>query len=386
MANISFTSSITKFCLITITAILIFFTLSTAKAKNISTKPFQRIYAFGDAETDAGNTKSSTGPTIFRYVSNHPYGQTFFGHPTNRYSDGRLMIDFVAENLSLPYLRPYLNEKANKSHGVNFAFAGSTALTHNFFVNNNLTFDTTPVSLQTQLGWFNEFELSLPTFYRPSVLECEAEYVTDALFWVGEIGANDYAYSYRSSVPTKTIQELATNSVIDFLQALLNKGAKYIVVQGLHPTGCLTLSMEVTPTNDRDNMGCVASVNSRIYSHNTILQAKLNGLREKFPQAIILYADYWNAFQHVFQNPGEYGFDERFKACCGTDGGTYNFNVLFPCGSPPSTACDNPSKYINWDGGHLTEAMYKVMTRLFITGAFCDPPWSHLISKKMQSG
>ncbi|KAL2539601.1 GDSL esterase/lipase [Abeliophyllum distichum] len=381
MANIS----ITQIFFFTIISILIFSTPSTANA-GILSHPFKKVYAFGDAETDTGNTRSSTGPTIFRFVSNHPYGRTFFGHPTNRYCDGRLVIDFVAEALSLPYLPPYRNKKADKSHGVNFAVAGSTSLAHSFFVSNNLTLDISPVSLQTQLSWFDEFLESEKCKSSTAMLECKPEYIDDALFWVGEMGANDYAYSFRSSVSTKTIQELATTNVIDFLQALLNKGAKYILVQGLHPTGCLTLSMAMAPSDDRDNMGCVASVNNKIYNHNTMLLAKLNDLRKKFPQAVIVYADYWNAFHHVFANSSEYGFNEKFKACCGSNGEPYNFDVLFACGSPPSTACDNPSKYINWDGGHLTEAMYKVLADLFIKGSYCDPAFSQLLSKKMQSG
>ncbi|CAA3000457.1 GDSL esterase/lipase At3g48460-like [Olea europaea var. sylvestris] len=379
------TISFAQIILFTITAILIFSTPSTAQA-GILSHPFKKVYAFGDAETDTGNTRSATGPTIFRFVSNHPYGQSFFGRPTNRYSDGRLMIDFLAEALSLPYLPPYRNKTADKSHGVNFAYAGSTALTHSFFLSNNLTLNIIPVSLQTQLSWFNEFLEKERCSGSPALFRCKAEYINDALFWVGEMGANDYAYSYRSSVPAETIQELATTRVIEFVQALLNKGAKYILVQGLHPTGCLTLSLATAPSDDRDKMGCVASVNNKIYTHNTILQSKLNNLQIKFPQAIIVYANYWNAFYHVFENSDEYGFNEKFKACCGSGCGTYKFDALFACGSPPSTACNNPFEYLNWDGGHLTEATYKVLADLFINGAYCEPTFSFLLSNKMQSG
>ncbi|ERM99738.1 hypothetical protein AMTR_s00099p00110810 [Amborella trichopoda] len=44
-----------------------------------------------------------------------------------RYSDGRLVIDFVAKSLGLPYLSAYLDSVGtNFSHGANFATAGST--------------------------------------------------------------------------------------------------------------------------------------------------------------------------------------------------------------------------------------------------------------------
>ncbi|THF97579.1 hypothetical protein TEA_023606 [Camellia sinensis var. sinensis] len=58
--------------------------------------PLKKMYAFGDSHTDTGNTGSISGPSGFSYVSNLPYGRTYFHHSTNRYSDGRLVIDFVA--------------------------------------------------------------------------------------------------------------------------------------------------------------------------------------------------------------------------------------------------------------------------------------------------
>ncbi|MCI14750.1 GDSL esterase/lipase [Trifolium medium] len=121
-----------------------------------SSRPFKKIYAFGDSFTDTGNTKNAEGPSGFGHVSNSPYGTTFFNHSTNRYSDGRLVIDFVTESLSLPYLPPYRHIKRyNDTFGVNFAVGGSTAINHEFFVRNNLSLDITPQSIQTQILWFN---------------------------------------------------------------------------------------------------------------------------------------------------------------------------------------------------------------------------------------
>ncbi|GMQ09879.1 hypothetical protein CsSME_00053103 [Camellia sinensis var. sinensis] len=352
--------------------------------------PFKKMYAFGDSYTDTGNTGSATGPSGFNYVSNLPYGRTFFHHSTNRYSDGRLVIDFVAQSLSLPFLPPYLrhinsNQKSS-SMGVNFAVAGSTAIIHSFFVKNNLTLNITPQSLQNQLTWFNNFLESQgckgggPTTTTTTTTQCNAA-INDALFWVGEIGANDYAYTIGSTVSGTTIQQLAIKSVTGFLQALLTKGAKYIVVQGLPTTGCLPLALALAPENDRDDMGCVASVNKQSYSHNAVLQSKLQDLRARFPHAVIVYADYWNACRNVMKNSAKYGFKEPFKACCGAGGGPYNFQAFSACGSPSSTSCPDPSHYINWDGVHLTEAMYKVLADSFLNGSFSHPPFQSLLTR-----
>ncbi|TYG90847.1 hypothetical protein ES288_A12G215400v1 [Gossypium darwinii] len=205
----------------------------------------------------------------------------------------------------------------------------------------------------------------------------------DALFWVGEIGVNDYAYTLGSTVSGDTIRKLAINSFTEFLQGLLKKGAKYVVVEALPTTGCLPLAMTLAPSDDRDDIGCVKSVNNQSNAHNLVLQSKVSDLRQQFPQAIIVYADYWNAYRTVMQSPEKYGFKESFKACCGT-GEPYNFEVFNTCGNPSVTACSNPAQYINWDGVHLTEAMYKVVADMFIDGNLCNPPFKTLLERKLR--
>lgn len=182
-----------------------------------ASRPFKKIYVFGDSYTDTGNGNSSTGPNIFRHVSQLPYGMTYFHHPTNRYSDGRLVIDFVADSLSLPFIPPYHNKSYDTSHGVNFAISGCSAIRHSFFVRHNLTSNVIPQSLGTQLVWFKKFLRAtgcLNATYTPR--ECEAVF-GDALVWVGEIGANDYNYAAGTSVTSKTIQQLAIEAETEFL-------------------------------------------------------------------------------------------------------------------------------------------------------------------------
>ncbi|KAK9277907.1 hypothetical protein L1049_027464 [Liquidambar formosana] len=216
--------------------------------------------------------------------------------------------------------------------------------------------------------------------------QCNAV-LDDALIWVGEIGVNDYAYIIgSSSVSNSTIEELAVDSVTRFLQVLLKNGAKYIVVQGLPPTGCLPLAMVLSPEDDRDDIGCVGSVNKQTYNHNTILQAKLHDLRLQFPHAVIAYADFWNVYHTVMKNADNYGFKEPFRACCGSGEAPYNFDLFAVCGTPTTSPCSDPSQYINWDGYHLTEAMYKLVSDMILHGKFCHPPFDYLLSRKKHLG
>lgn len=170
-------------------------------------------------------------------------------------------------------------------------------------------------------------------------------------------------------------------------QELLDMGAKYIVVQGAPPTGCLPLALILTAPDDRDDIGCSASANNRTLHTNSMLQVRLNYLRRHYPHAIISYADYYKAYRMIMKNTRKYGFTEPYKACCGAGGPPYNFDITSTCGSQGvSKACPHPAKYINWDGVHLTEGMYKVLADLFLHGGYTHPPFDYLLSSRRREG
>lgn len=56
---------------------------------------FPAIYNFGDSNSDTGGKSASMTEVL------PPNGETFFGRPSGRYCDGRLIIDFVGKALYL---------------------------------------------------------------------------------------------------------------------------------------------------------------------------------------------------------------------------------------------------------------------------------------------
>lgn len=77
------------------------------------------------------------------------------------------------------------------------------------------------------------------------------------------------------------------------------------------------------------------------------------------------------------------GFGNRpFAACCGI-GGPYNFSFNRKCGSVGVESCKDPSKYVGWDGVHMTEAAYKLIADGILQGPYAIPPfnWSCLSSE-----
>jgi phospholipase/lecithinase/hemolysin len=72
------------------------------------------------------------------------------------------------------------------------------------------------------------------------------------------------------------------------------------------------------------------------------------------------------------------GFVDPSEICCGyhKDGyhvycgnkGTVNGKEIVP------SSCEDPSKYISWDGVHYTEAANQWIANRILDGSFSDPP------------
>ena len=65
-------------------------------AKGKAKGKYRALFNFGDSLADAGNLIANGVPDILA-TARLPYGQTYFGKPTGRCSDGRLVIDHLGE-------------------------------------------------------------------------------------------------------------------------------------------------------------------------------------------------------------------------------------------------------------------------------------------------
>lgn len=55
---------------------------------------FRGLFVFGDSMFDPGNNNYLINPSAYR-ANFEPYGESYFKHPTGRFSDGRLIPDFI---------------------------------------------------------------------------------------------------------------------------------------------------------------------------------------------------------------------------------------------------------------------------------------------------
>jgi len=56
---------------------------------------YSAIFNFGDSITDTGNLCTNGRPSQITFTQ-PPYGETYFGTPTCRCSDGRVIVDFLS--------------------------------------------------------------------------------------------------------------------------------------------------------------------------------------------------------------------------------------------------------------------------------------------------
>ncbi|XP_039006856.1 GDSL esterase/lipase At3g48460-like [Hibiscus syriacus] len=304
-----------------------------------------------------------------------------------RSSNGCLVIDFLCDSLNISVLPPFevasKNPDIKENYGVNFAVGGSTSLSSDFFsahkVSNNFVWQGTPLGFQTQIEWFNQF-FTEKACNGKITEQCKAQ-MGNNLIWIGQMGADDFARVIGSSVSLRWLTDITLDQIFKILTTVLDSGAKFIVVQGLPPVGCWPLAKLLAPHFAKDEMGCSEVINKAAMAHNDLLQKTLDEFQKIHSESIIAYADYYNAFKTIMGNLSRFGFSDGVDTCCGVGGGL-NFNLDILCGMPGTNTCSNPDSYIHWDGLHLTEAMHKQISLLFLHDGFCKPPFSELVNKE----
>ncbi|KAL7140446.1 hypothetical protein ABFS83_09G121600 [Erythranthe nasuta] len=310
-------------------------------------KDHNALFFFGDSFFDPGNNNYINTTTLDQ-ANFWPYGETYFNSPTGRFSDGRLISDFIAEHAQValipPYLQPIRNEQINY-HGVNFASAGAGVLSQ--------TFQGMVIDLRTQLR-----------NYKKEVAQVSQKTARNAVYFFS-IGTNDYISQFLlnstvfASYPHSKYVDMVIGNLSIVVKEIFKKGGRKFVFLNLGELGCLPGLRILRP--ERDGGGCLEEASHFAELHNK----KLENLVSKMEQNLdgfkyFLYDFKSNLAQRITQ-PFKYGFKEGKRACCGTG----RFNGVFSCGGKRPVKdfelCRNPNEFIFWDSYHLTENAYKQM-------------------------
>ncbi|KAG4383405.1 hypothetical protein GLYMA_13G079700v4 [Glycine max] len=381
MSLMEFPSIITLFHIKLVSSLVFLSIFTTTLNPIIAAKDcvFPAIFSLGASNADTGGMAAAAFS-----LPNSPNGETYFHRPSGRFSDGRIILDFIAESFGIPYLSPYLDSLgSNFSRGANFATFGSTIKPQqNIFLKNLLS----PFNLGVQYTQFNGFKPKTQLIRNQggtfASLMPKEEYFTEALYTF-DIGQNDLmAGIFSKTVPliTASIPDLVMTFKLN-IKNLYNLGARSFWIHNTGPIGCLPLILTNFPLAIKDASGCVKEYNEVAQDFNRHLKDALAKLREDLPLAAITYVDVYTPKYNLFSDPKKYGFELPHVTCCGY-GGKYNFNDVARCGATMKVmnkdilvgSCKTPSTRVVWDGIHYTEAANKVIFDQISSGNFTDPP------------
>ncbi|XP_022873783.1 GDSL esterase/lipase At3g26430-like [Olea europaea var. sylvestris] len=366
--------------LLFLTVILSLFIPNPVNAKTIC--EFPAIFNFGDSNSDTGGLSAAFGQ------AGPPNGESYFHGPAGRYCDGRLVIDFIAESLGLPYLNAFLDALgSNFSHGANFATAGSTIRPQNTTLHQS---GFSPFSLNVQYYQFNDFQ------HRSQIIRSKGGVFKGLLpkdvdfsraLYTFDIGQNDLSSGYFSNMSTDQVRAYVPDVLDQFktiIKHIYDNGGRSFWIHNTGPVGCLPYILDRIPitAGQIDKAGCVGPFNEVAQYFNRGLKKAVIRFRKDLPLAAFTYVDVYSVKYKLISQAEKYGFVHPLRACCG-HGGRYNYNVHYGCGSKMKVngkevmvgkSCKDPSVVINWDGVHYTEAANKWVFDQIVNGSFSDPP------------
>ncbi|XP_068334909.1 GDSL esterase/lipase At5g14450-like [Pyrus communis] len=341
---------------------------------------FPAIYNFGDSNSDTGANSAAFYPMA------SPCGETFFHRPAGRGCDGRLIIDFIAKHLGLPYLSPYLDSlESNFRHGANFASGGATIRRYNESMSEN---GVSPFYLDIQIAQYTQFKS------RTTSLSSQAEEQSDRFPIVDDfaralctfdIGQNDLAAGFRKKFSSEQFEAQITDMINQQANAVRNlyeQGARTFWIHNTGPIGCLAVTLHNIHSLSPglvDGQGCDKFQNDMARQFNRQLEQKVIQLRKELPLSAITYVDVFAAKYELIGNATKHGFLDKANICCGYhehDDHVWcgNKGIISNGTQVYAGSCEDPSLYISWDGVHYTEAANRWIADQIVGGSFSDVP------------
>ncbi|CAA3011291.1 GDSL esterase lipase At5g03610-like [Olea europaea subsp. europaea] len=301
-----------------------------------------KLFVFGDSYADTGNIRKS-----FADSWKEPYGSTFPGKPAGRFSDGRILTDYLAKFLGLksPVTYTWMNLGKQKwLNGMNFAYGGSGVFN---------TFGDLLPNMSTQIDFFEK--LMNDSVYTKWDLQSSAVLVSLTGNDYGTYLANGGAFQGLASFISKVINQLEVN-----LKRVRRLGARKIVVTSLPPLGCLPRSTETSSFKK-----CNITENIAVSYHNLLLQQAVAKLNNKTGNSTISIVDLFRSFTTVIEQKQDYlgnlKFETPLKPCCIGKSDGYFCGSVDDKGAKMYTLCHDPKSVFFWDSSHPTEAGWQAM-------------------------
>uniref|UniRef100_A0A7N0UYY6 GDSL esterase/lipase n=1 Tax=Kalanchoe fedtschenkoi TaxID=63787 RepID=A0A7N0UYY6_KALFE len=303
-----------------------------------------KMFVFGDSYADTGNTRKTLTSSW-----KEPYGITFPGKPAGRFSDGRVLTDYIARFVGIKTPIPYrwMNVGPRRiQYGVNFAYGGTGVFQ---------TSSSDP-NMTAQIDFMQN--LLNDGVYTWNDLQSSVALVT--------LSGNDYAFFIANNNSTEALQAFiptVVNQLVANIQRVQSMGLKKVVVSSLQPLGCLPRI-----TVETSYQSCNAAQNAAVQLHNLLLEqavAKLNNNGTGKGSTPYVVLDLYSSFMSVLQNNSTQQESVKFrnplKLCCaGTSSGAY-CGTLGADGEKMYTVCDEPEASFFWDTVHPTQEGWRAV-------------------------
>ncbi|KAK7285684.1 hypothetical protein RJT34_20462 [Clitoria ternatea] len=318
-------------------------------------KEHAALFVFGDSLFDVGNN-NYINTTADNQANYPPYGDTFFKYPSGRFSDGRVVPDFIAEYAKMPLIQPYLFPGYQQYvYGVNFASAGAGALveTHPGLV----------IDLNTQLSYFKKVSKVL----RQQLGDKETTRLLAKAVYLINIGINDYmiSMSQNSTSSTEKYVGMVVGNLTTVIKGIHKTGGRKFGIFSLPAMGCIPA---VKALVNGFKGSCVEEASALARLHNSVLLLELEKLKKELKGIKYSYIRYYDLSFQVIKNPSKYGLKEGSVACCGS--GAYR--GYYSCGGKRAVKdyelCDNPNEYVLFDSVHPTQRTDEIISQLIWSG------------------
>ncbi|KAE8689328.1 GDSL esterase/lipase [Hibiscus syriacus] len=336
---------------------------------------FPAMYNFGDSNSDTGGISATLNEIL------PPNGETFFGHPAGRASDGRLIVDFIGKcTFYLSLFCLICSFDLHYLHGANFATGGSSVRPPGFSpfnlgiqISQFIQFKARTTTLYNQLSLNRRIPLSISNIPKPAEFS-QALYTFD-------IGQNDLGHGFQSMSEKQVLDSIPhiIGELAKAIHQLYKEGGRFFWIHNTGPLGCLPYNVIYgKKAGNLDKNGCVKSQNEAAMEFNRQLKDKISWLRTQLPFAKFTYVDVYSAKYALISNAKNLGFVDAFNFCCGSFYG-YHINCgkrAIVNGTVYGNPCEHPSKHVSWDGIHYSQAANMWVSDRILNGSFSDPPVS----------
>ncbi|KAK4419354.1 GDSL esterase/lipase [Sesamum alatum] len=301
-----------------------------------------KLFVFGDSYADTGNIRKSLGNSW-----KEPYGSTFPGKPAGRFSDGRILTDYLAKFLGVksPWAYTWMKLGGKKlRNGMNFAYGGSGVF--------NTLGDLLP-NVTTQMDFFEK--LMNESLYTKRDLQSSVVLLC--------LAGNDYAAYVLKDGSVQGLQKFipkVINQLTLDLKRIKALGATKVAVTSLEPLGCLPRMTQMSAFQQ-----CNVTQNLAVGYHNFLLQQAVEKLNNETRTSTFFILDLYNSFTSVLEQKGDsqgiLKFETPLKPCCMGINSGYWCGSLDEKGAKMYTVCSDPKSAFFWDASHPTEAGWRAV-------------------------